>query len=175
MNAGRKSMGFRVPYRLVGILFLLGLFLASQANAFDQTITVRTDDRNGWDLFMPNTAKVRMEPGPGTPPLGIASVVLHSGPGTGTITGCGQGGKTMLGNWSYDGTPWTDLTTLSYSTYVYSTSGHTAANVAPYLNLFIDTDNNGSYDKILVFDPYYNRLGPIPTDTWQTWDVLNGL
>src|SRR5205085_970615 len=72
-----------------------------------------------------------------------------------------------------------ELTALSYSTYV-QVGG--AADLAPYLILDVDYDNNGTQDDQLVFEPQYQNIAFCPSNpqsvvtagTWQTWEALNG-
>lgn len=57
------------------------------------------------------------------------------------------------------------LTTLSYKTK--QVSG-TSATAAVNLRLYVDRDANGTYDDVLVYEPYYNAT---LTTEWQTWNI----
>jgi len=61
------------------------------------------------------------------------------------------------------------ITTLQYSTYVETPN----TSAAPYLTLSIDLTGDGIPDDQLIFEPSKN--GTVTSQTWQTWDALNGL
>ena len=108
-----------------------------------------------------------------TPPLGSGS--LHLTPGQ------NGGDNAQARHPGYAGTPLANLTTLSYSTFV-EVDG--SGGQAPYLilNVDLDGDINTADTTTLHFEPLYqsaaffpsNPQGPLVTDTWQTWDALNG-
>ncbi len=112
-------------------------------------------------------------PGFETPPLGTGSVHL--------IVGSDGSLNAQARNTAFAGTLLSDLTALSYSTYV-DVDG--SGGQAPYLNLLIDQDNNGTVDDQLFFEPVYQtgafpgdpvpNQGAIQLHTWQTWDARNG-
>lgn len=113
-------------------------------------------------------------PGFETPPLGIGSVHLA----------VGQDGNlsAQARNTAYAGTLLSNLTALSYSTFVDVTGSTT--DQAPYLNLLIDNDNNGTVDDQLFFEPAYQNgaysgdpvpnQGTVTPHVWQTWDAMIG-
>jgi len=113
-------------------------------------------------------------PGFDTPPLGIGSVHL--------AVGSDGNASAQARNTAYAGTLLSDLTALSYSTYI-DVNGSTN-DQAPYLNLLIDQDNNGTVDDQLFFEPAYQtgaysgdpvpNQGAVAPHTWQTWDALVG-
>jgi hypothetical protein len=84
-------------------------------------------------------------------------------------------------NDAWAGTRLDALTSLSYSTYVTNWNGQQV----PYLTLWLDTDNNGTRDDRLWFEPAYSELGAgngnpnpqadVAANTWQTWNVLLGM
>ncbi len=123
----------------------------------------------GWGFQTQNTARGNLVTGPGTPPLGVGSFAMKTGPG-----GPG-GGKVWLATANHNGTKLADITTFSYSTYV-DPAWITPPYIATAINLYIDLDNNGTRDTTLVFEPVYvvNQQGPVVSGTWQTWDTLNG-
>jgi len=123
----------------------------------------------GWGFQTQHTARGNLVVGPGSPPLGVGSFAMKTGPG-----GPG-GGKVWLATANHNGTTLADITAYSYSTYVDPTSG-AASHIAPAINMYVDLDNNGTRDTTLVFEPVYvvGPQGPVVQGTWQTWDTLNG-
>lgn len=112
-------------------------------------------------------------PGFDTPPLGIGSV--HLTPGS-------NGGATAQArNTAYAGTLLTSIETLHYSTFV-EVEG--SGGQAPFLNLLIDQDGNGTVDDQLFFEPAYQtgtypgatvpNQGAVTPGVWQTWDADAG-
>ena len=135
-----------------------------------------------WRLLGANTATATItseQPWPsGT---GTGSVRLF--PGTGKGAGgdwpswAGSGGKAFLGTTIANGRLLSDLTALSYQSYSVNAG---AAAVMPYLNVFIDLDGDGVFDKtkdeILSFDASYfpaTAQAAAKNDTWQSWDALS--
>jgi uncharacterized repeat protein (TIGR01451 family) len=112
-------------------------------------------------------------PGFETPPLGAGSVHL--------AVGSNGGLNAQARNTAFAGTLLSSLTALSYSTYV-DVDG--SGGQAPYLNLLIDNDGNGTVDDQLFFEPAYQTGAysgdPVPNQgalqlrTWQTWDAFVG-
>lgn len=75
--------------------------------------------------------------------------------------------------------PVASLTELSYDAKVLSTPAPASVNAS--FRLGIDLDNNGTEDKPLVYETYYNltyvnaaSANATNTSDWQTWDVKNG-
>lgn len=75
--------------------------------------------------------------------------------------------------------PVASLTELSYDAKVLSTLAPASVNAS--FRLGIDLDNNGTEDKPLVYETYYNltyvnaaSANATNTSDWQTWDVKNG-
>jgi hypothetical protein len=116
-----------------------------------------------------------MVTGPSTPPLGSGSANLSTGNGT-----VGGDGSWELRNTAYAGTKLSDITALSYSTYVTQNNGQQF----PYFGLMISTTGGSTWDDILFFEPPYQTpgtgSGSLPDqgatlmNTWQTWDALAG-
>lgn len=112
-------------------------------------------------------------PGFETPPLGIGSAHVTPGSDGAAVA--------QIRNTAFAGTRLDSLTALSYSTYV-DVDG--SGGQAPYMNLLIDQDGNGTVDDQLFFEPAYQTGAypgdPIPNQgavqlrTWQTWDALAG-
>jgi hypothetical protein len=97
--------------------------------------------------------------GPSTPPMGngSASFVVDS-----------TGGM-AFGTQQYLGTPLSQITTLSYSTY--RASGGAALAVSLQFNIDPDlTDGSTGWFGRLVFEPYYTET--VQTGTWQTWNAM---
>lgn len=59
-----------------------------------------------------------------------------------------------------------DVTNLSYMTKQVSAPETAKTVAAVNLRLYIDTDGNGKFDDVLVYEPYYNS--PV-SSIWQTW------
>ncbi|TLZ58937.1 MAG: hypothetical protein E6K16_07855, partial [Methanobacteriota archaeon] len=131
--------------------------------------TVQID---GATLTSTPTATTSFVTGPGPAPLGAGSALLSVGTD-------GDGGV-QLRQPSYVGTLLSDVTALSYSTYVSTFMGCQAA----YLILGLDTDGDGLVDDALFFEPCYQTGGyigdSVPAQgapmlgTWQTWNALVG-
>lgn len=112
-------------------------------------------------------------PGFDTPPLGVGSVHL--------AVGSNGGASAQARNTAYAGTLLSQLEVLSYSTFV-DVDG--SGGQAPYLNLLIDTDGNGTSDDQLFFEPAYQtgaysgdpvpNQGTVTPGVWQTWDAMAG-
>lgn len=125
--------------------------------------------------------------GPGTPPIGTGSARL--------TTGADGEGAVKLSTTNFNGIKLADITQLSYSTFVTHNSGGTDQDnqQAPYIQIPIDYNNDGSFDERLFFEPVYQTggysmvagAGPIPDQrgvdgaapkigVWETYDILNG-
>lgn len=112
--------------------------------------------------------------GPGTPPQGTGSFNL--------LVPTGSDGA-RLSTDLCDGMPIGDLIQLSYSTYA-ADIGDT--DQLPYLSIWIDYFGPEGGEPGLgrvEFEPYYSTVAAgnggsqsnIAMNTWQTWDVVNGL
>jgi|GEM_PF-2197899 len=143
--------------------------------AASTTLTVTQANTQGFETQTgtegsSNTSSIQYVNGPGTPPLGGGSLRMS--------VGSDGGSYYIYRNHVIDGTPLTDITSLSYSTYVTNNTGSQAVA----LTLMVDTDNDGIADDKLWFEPTYqtsgffptNPQGPLALGTWQTWDALNG-
>ncbi len=120
---------------------------------------------NGWQTQHSTcgtaTGTQVMEQGPETAPLGSGSREFR--------TPSGDDFETFRLN-EFNGQLIADIETLMYSTYVESDPSRTGQ--APYLNLLVDWDGNGTTDDQLFWEPVYTA--PIEVDEWQTWDAMNG-
>lgn len=97
--------------------------------------------------------------GPATPPQGVGSAHFQPGDGDQSV---------QLRTTAFAGTRLDSLTSFGYSTYATAWNGQQL----PYITLWVDWDNNGSYDDRLWFEPDYTS--PAMLNTWQTWDLLAG-
>ena len=156
------------------------------AQTCGSTVVVTPANMDGWvEYSEPGVTDVDFVSGPATPPLGVGSAKfsISSAPGAG-------GFAAQLRNSSYAGTKLSDLTALSYSTYVQQFG---SGGQAPYILLNIDNDNNGTIDDFLFFEPVYqngtygtiysndtvpNQCSGNPNcvslNTWQTWNAFIG-
>ncbi len=158
----------------IGPIIAISLLLLTVA-VYAATVVVSPSNLQGWQTVTTptngSTASVSFVNGPGTPPLGTGSAQLS--------VGSNGNGSAELRNPNYAGTLLSQLTALSYSTYVQqNTDGQ-----APYIILRVDHDNNPNTPvDLLFFEPVYqsatfcpsNPQQVVVTNTWQTWDALNG-
>ncbi|TMF72944.1 MAG: hypothetical protein E6I18_16500 [Chloroflexi bacterium] len=152
---------------------LAAMALLGQAVAASGVVVVTPNHMDGWTVDAIGTGNVTFVTGPGTPPVGKGSAQL-------TI-GANGDDHASLRNRLYSGTKLTDLTALSYSTYVHSTPAVPGPNhcdpltafggeQAVYVLLNIDNDNDGIADDFIFFEPTYTA--PFSCDTWNSWDTL---
>ncbi len=74
----------------------------------------------------------------------------------------------------FSGTRLADVDGIGYSTYRDPASTGFVAGVAA-LNLRVDTDNDGTPDAYLVFEPYVDQGNDaVHTGEWQRWDAYRG-
>jgi hypothetical protein len=138
-------------------------------------VVVRSNNLHGWVPTASSTASVSFVPGPATPPLGEGSAQLS--------VGSDGDGAAQLRQTSFNGTPISDLTALSYSTYT-SNDGSAPAvgDQTIYIILNVDKDANGTLDTLLFFEPEYQHgytaavpdQGDNVLNTWQTWNARGG-
>ena len=101
----RRAQTLPVTLAMVALLALLV--------AASGVVVVTPNHMDGWTVDAIGTGNVTFVTGPGTPPVGKGSAQL-------TI-GANGDDHASLRNRLYSGTKLTDLTALSYSTYVHST------------------------------------------------------
>jgi hypothetical protein len=120
-----------------------------------------------WFHNSTSTASILFATPPITGPVGSRALWLRSGTGTG-----GNGGKTFIGHSQFNGIKLSEITELSYWMYVQAGN----ANLGPYVNIYLDLDNDGGYsasnDEIIVYEPAYN--GGVVVGTWQYQNALTG-
>lgn len=111
--------------------------------------------------------------GPGTPPAGVGSYRFAIGANGDTY-------RTLRSNY-LAGTSLTGLTVLTYYTYVTSFG---SGGQAPYIDLRVDLNGDGTPDDILTFEPIYQtggysgdavpNQGAVALNTWQSWNAVVG-
>src|SRR5205085_4630250 len=90
--------------------------------------------------------------GPATPPLGVGSFRMSIGTDGAPYF--------FYRNTAFDGVLTSQLTSLTYSTYVTTDAGGKAIDI----NLNVDTNNDGVADDTLWFDPAYQGAAYFPTN-----------
>ncbi|MDQ4120868.1 MAG: carboxypeptidase-like regulatory domain-containing protein [Acidobacteriota bacterium] len=157
----------------VGASIIVTALLCTIA-VYAATVVVTPGNLQGWQIVTTpasgSTASVTFVNGPGTPPLGTGSAQLS--------VGSNGNSSAELRNPNYAGTLLSQITALSYSTYVQqNTDGQ-----APYIILRVDHDNDPNTPvDLLFFEPVYQNATfgcsnqpTVATNTWQTWDARNG-
>jgi hypothetical protein len=172
----RKSRSIAV---VIGAIVATMTFAGMAFGASQVVVTDANAADHGWmaqhsTCGVPiSTGSQVMEEGPANPPLGNGSREFRIGPD-------GNSFETFRLN-TFNGTLLSDLTELSYWTYVESGG---SGGQAPYLNLIVDWNNDGLMDDQLFFEPVYQTgdysgdevpdQGDIVVGDWQDWDALNG-
>jgi hypothetical protein len=134
-------------------------------------VIVSDANMNGWVKNPAGLATVKFVTPPSTPPLGSGSLQLS--------TPDRSFGR--LRDTTHSGTRLSDLTELSYSTYIEQRDS-TVDEI--FVVLLIDINGDGKTDNNLVFDPRYQNQtfitgvmlnqGFTKINTWQKWDALHG-
>lgn len=131
-----------------------------------ETIVVSPADMQDWAFGFDSGADGTwaMATGPDAPPAGDGSARMTLGDAaTGVVLG-----TTAYG---FPGTPFADITGLSYSTY--RSAGGDALAMALQFNVDYDlTDANEAWQGRLVYEPYHSET--VLTGEWQTWNPLQG-
>ena len=148
-------------YPLIALLiFGLSFSFSAAAKAVSPAIVVTSYNTQGWIVGQdPGSplAAYGFVTGPAVPPAGVGSVMVNVG---------AKDQKIMVGRTDYSGVALSSLTTLSYSTFVDPAS--TNLNEW-FLNLYISTLGNGTYDDRLDYVP-----PGVAKNVWQTWNALAG-
>jgi uncharacterized membrane protein len=162
--------GFRLRKILIAIV--AGAALATSAAALAATVVVSPSNTDGWTAVhescnaVPSTGSQAFVNGPGTPPAGTGSYEFRTGANA-------QSYETFRQR-DFNGTKLMDITALDYWTYV-SAFGTGSSGQAPYIDLYVDNDGNGTKDDTLTFEPVYQTSqGTVALNTWQHWDALHG-
>jgi hypothetical protein len=153
------------------VVLLVGIAaLAVAAAAAAATVVVAPGHPNGWSQVndtcgAATTGSVSYVSGPASPPAGTGSLQY-------TVGSNGDSYPTVRTG-AFNGVFLSSLTSLDYYTYV-SHSG--SGGQAPYIDLYVDNNNDGVRDDILTFEPIYNpSQGSVTPNTWQHWNALTGL
>jgi hypothetical protein len=160
----------RKPKRKLTMVIAGLAALVAAAVATAATVVVAPGQMDGWTAVndtcgAATTGSVAFVNGPSSPPAGTGSLQY-------TVGSNGDSYPTVrTGN--FNAVKLSNLTSLDYYTYV-SHSG--SGGQAPYIDLYVDNDNNGTRDDILTFEPVYNpSQGSVALNTWQHWNALSGL
>ncbi|MCC3155381.1 hypothetical protein Q3A66_20435 [Hymenobacter sp. BT770] len=141
-------------------------------------VVVTPSDMKGWAKQVTGTAPATVElvTGPATPVLGKGSARFATAANHNHTFSFSR-----LRNTQYAGTLLSDITKLTFSTYV---ERRDSSVDIPFLVLHVDTNGDGQPDDIVNFTPYYQTgkfLVPgvldqwvSKTNSWQTWDALHG-
>ena len=137
--------------------------------ASSNILVVTPTNLQGWSAYNENTASAMFVTGPATPPYGSGSYEMSTGSGDGS----GAGGKSYFKTNTYNGTRLDAISSMSYSTYIDpSTPGN---NLAPVIEMMVDTDGDGARDTTLIFEPVYSpEQGAIVKGSWQFWNARAG-
>jgi hypothetical protein len=167
--------------RLLALAASLTLVLVTASAAVAATVTVTPSNTDGWTAVhescnaVPSTGSQAFVNGPATPPAGSGSYELRIGANP-------QSYETFRQK-DYNGVKLSNLTSLGYWTYVQQ-FGQGSSGQAPYLDLYVDNNNDGVADDTLTFEPIYQtgtysgdtvpNQGAVTLNTWQKWDALHG-
>ena len=144
-----------------------------QSASLSSNIVVSPGDMHGWAWMNDATdtpcsgVNCMFVAGPATPPAGVGSGQLTTPTGAESY---------LLGLAAYQGTHFSNVNALSYSTYRQSVDA--GNNLAVALQFNVDYDLNDAangYMGRIVFEPYQGSpANSVPQNTWQTWNTLNG-
>jgi len=138
-------------------------FVVAQKAAALSAVTVTPSNANGWVGVDDNGngGSLGYVQGPATAPLGSGSAEL-------SVTASNQG--YLLAKAGYAGLKLSDITSLSYATYVQQGNN----TIAPSLqfNIVANADTDTSWQGRLVYEPYQN--GTVTDGVWQSHDALAG-
>ena len=156
---------YRLTVLLAGLAALAAATVAAAA-----TVVVAPGQTDGWTAVNDTcgaaaTGSVSFVTGPASPPAGSGSLQYTVGSNGDSYPRVETG--------AFNGVALSNLTSLDYYTYV---SHPGSGGQAPYIDLYVDNDNNGTRDDILTFEPIYNpSQGSVALNTWQHWNALSGL
>jgi hypothetical protein len=162
----------------LSLVATLTLHSASQA----ATVIVSPTNMNGWEFFASDASDASPSDNgivTGAGALVLGPAVPPAGTGSAQLTVVEGGDSSQLRTSAYGGTLLSSVSQLTYSTYVTTSA---TGDQAPYMQLRLDYDGNGSLDDILHFEPEYQSgyTGNVPDQgaltnlTWQSWDALAG-
>lgn len=138
------------------------LFLLAATAAMADVVTVLPGNLQGWTLTDQRSAGNAVINGT-HPQSGNGSLYFTSTSGSDKADFTYAAGGNSLGNLS-------SLTNVSYD--VYREAGSSVgSHLAPSLRLIFITPGGVNY---LVWEPIYNGVATMPTDTWTSFDATNG-
>ena len=177
---------------LIGSLMVGLLFTGPAVMVADTTIVVKPSAMDGWVFRTAHstggviTSTAGFEVGPAPVPLGTGSAQM--------TTGADGDSFAELRNVNYHGVLLSNITTLTYSSFVSTRLPFDC--VVPYILLSIDVDGDGDFDPAgspddgLFFEPCYQtgtyiteppgQVIPVQNggvtlvNAWQTWDAKTG-
>lgn len=147
---------------ILAVILISLLLTPGQASAASFTIT--PGSMNGWGVMLDSgtTPAVHFVTGPGSPPAGTGSARF--------VTPAINDGI-YVGTADYLGTPLSDISTITYSTY--RSAGGSDLAVSFQINIDYDTtDLETGWQGRLVYEPYHSGTSP-STGVWETWDALD--
>jgi hypothetical protein len=167
-NWGVALLGTR---RTIAAALAVAALGGTAAAASAETITPA--DPGGWTFEARNTSGYAFLPGPDGA-TGVGSLQIVTGPNRPTSIetpeNIGRSGKVYVSLPSLEGTRLEDLTTLTYRAYISPTSA-TGSTLNVGINLPVDRDGDGTWDTLLVYEPYYLNKAQ-PKGVWQSLDAL---
>lgn len=162
---------------------VLGLVFAVPAAA-ETTVTVSPAGLGPWQSVVSDSNGNFITNTDATVSWGVNPPGAPSGTGSATLdTGTNHGDSApQLVDQALAGTQLAALKALSYSTLGTLIAGQTLSGQLPYLILTLDTNNDGTADDSIVFEPLYQHgynsslpdQGPIQVGVWQKWDAAAG-
>ncbi len=170
--AQRDQLRSKRMNRIYLLTIVLSFMLLYEGAASAQVINVSHANMNGWTINdQGQTAHSEFVTGPLTAPIGTGSFRETLGSGN---------DKVRLYTEAYNGLPLTDITQLTFDTYV---TQHRDAQ-AVYLEFYISSQGNGVFDDVLKFEPVYQNgsvtgaglpnEGALTTGVWQPWNAMIG-
>jgi hypothetical protein len=146
------------------LCLVVGLAALASHAALASTIVVDPADMGSWVFQQDSgtTGAGSFVTGPGTPPLGQGSAQLsESDPASSEI---------LFNYLTNVGTPLSNISALSYQSYVVSSPGSVDQSPALTFNV-VSNSSATSYEGRLTFEPYYTNT--ITAGGWQLWDAIN--
>lgn len=151
-------------------------FVIVDTTSITSALQVVTSSSTNWTSVQQDNAAGTFTFGPaGVGSVGVGSYRIK--------LGAAGGNKSSLGAPNvYNGQPLADLNTLGYSFYVVNPGDPVSTaeqHLAPVMNISLDMDNDGNFDRTLFYDPC--RAHPsgcsvnFQTSTWQAVDAMNGV
>jgi len=167
-----------MKYKLYALTFFtVFLICLTQQSNSQNTVVVTDCNLSGWLKQPVGKSYLGFVNGPATPPVGKGSLKFYV-PAGGINW---PGDFVRFRNGQYTGTKLSDLTELSYDTYIEARDNNVDIN---FIVVLIDINGDGTADHNLVFDPRYQNTNFIRStmpnqgfsqvNEWQHWDALHG-